>query len=217
MVDILLKTDASASITKTSDGTEGPAKADLYGGLLFEELLPRYFAMSQRGILFSAATAVAGVDHGTAVDTTAAFTLYNPAGSGKRLVALRGTMSYISGTLGAGTVWAVANVNNAATAVSGTAITVMKGLLGTASTTAQGNTGLAFTTATLPATPQLLRPCFSLAPLLATTAVAPYFDETIFDGEYVVEPGCALSFEATATAGTTPRVAFGMTWAEVPA
>lgn len=35
-------------------------------------------------------------------------------------------------------------------------------------------------------------------------------------GEFVVAPGCAINLHATAAAGTTPLVVFGMVWEEIP-
>lgn len=180
---------------------------------LTADLLPKFYEAVSRGYVFSGGTAVTGVAPGTAIGTASPFTLANPSGSGKVLVPIRTTCAYISGTLGAGSAHYVANVNPAAAAVSGTAITVVKNRL---STSTPGNVGLLFTTATLPATPTVLRPAWSWAPLLATTALAPYLIKDDLDGEIVVAPGCALSIESTATGGSTPLVAFGMTWVELP-
>jgi len=49
--------------------------------------------------LFHAATAATGVAPGTAIGTTAAFSLHNPLGSGVRLAILVASLAYISGTL----------------------------------------------------------------------------------------------------------------------
>ena len=148
---------------------------------------------------------------GTSIGTTAAFTLFNPKGSGKALVVLRTTIGYISGTLGAGVVHYVANVDPGAAAVTGTAIVPVNCLLSAAT-----GVGKPFTTATLPATPSVVRSFVSLTALLASTAVAPWMITEDVDGEFVIPPGCALSLEATAAGGATPLVAYGMTWDEVP-
>ena len=88
------------------------------------------YALARAGQVFHAVTAASGVAPGTAIGTTAAFTLYNPVGSGVNMVVLQGLMSYVSGTLGAGMVEWVANVNPAAAAVTGTAIVPVNALLG---------------------------------------------------------------------------------------
>ncbi len=180
------------------------------GGLVTQDLHGRFFETVVRGNVYEACTAVAGVPHGTTIGTTAAFTLYNPLGSGKNLVVLDWSMGYISGTLGAGSVFACANTNPSAAAVTGTAITPTNLLLGGAV-----GVGKAFTTATLPASPAVIRPVWTLTAMLATTALTPVTVREVIDGKYIIAPGCALSLEGVATAGSTPLVSFGMSWEEV--
>lgn len=171
---------------------------------------PHYKRTAEQ-VTYHAETAQTGVAPGTAHGTTAPFTLYNPIGSGVDLVVLESNMGYVSGTLGAGVVSYVANIDPTAAAVTGTAITKVNGRLG-------GSAGVAraFTTATLPAAPTAVRPAFSLQASLASTAVAPWTAKDVVDGAIVIPPGCALSLEATAAAGSSPLVVFGMTWYERP-
>src|SRR5690349_1111995 len=61
-----------------------------------------WYQAALSGYLYHAGTAATGVAPGTAIGTTAAFSLYNPIGSGVNLVVLSGRMGYVSGTLGAG-------------------------------------------------------------------------------------------------------------------
>lgn len=212
-----MQVEARVGTQTLSAGNLASPSLGKLGHSLSADLLPRYYEAVANGMVFCGGTAATGVAPGTSIGTTAAFTLYNPSGSGKKLVVAKVSMSYISGTLGAGTVHYVANVNPSAAAVSGTAITVIKTDLSVASTTAQGNVGLAFTTATLPTTPTVLRPFCSLTALLASTAVAPYTVTDDVAGEFVISPGCALSLEGTTAAGSSPLVVFGATWVEVPA
>jgi hypothetical protein len=170
---------------------------------------PEYYDTVIRGATFTAGTAASGVAPGTSIGTTAAFTLYNPVGSGVNVVVLQTTMSFISGTLGAGTVHYVVNNNPAAAAVTGTAITPINNLLGGAVSQAR-----AFTTATLPASPTILRPFTSLTAITTSTAVQLYQVIEDVRGSIIITPGCALSLEATAAAGTSPLVCYGMTWEE---
>lgn len=165
-----------------------------------------------RGRCFAGQTAATGVAPGTAVGTTAAFSLYNPSGSGVNLSVLRATMGYVSGTLGAGVVHWLASVNPAAAATTGTAITAVNCLL------ADGYSarGKPLTTATLPVAPTPLRPFVSLQASLASTAVAPWQVIEDVDGEFVITPGCTISLHATAAAGTSPLVVFGLMWEEIP-
>ena len=53
---------------------------------------PKYYSRSRLGRIFSAMTAVTGVAPGTALGTTAAFTLQNKVGSGVNLVLLESRM-----------------------------------------------------------------------------------------------------------------------------
>lgn len=211
-----MQVESLVSVGTLPTAGDGAVTAAILGKFkhgLVSQLVPRYFEAASRGYVFSGGTAVTGVAPGTAIGTTSPFTLANPSGSGKILIPIRVTCAYISGTLGAGAAHYVANTNPAAATVTGTAITVVKNKL---STGTAGNSGLLFTTATLPATPTVLRPAWSWAPLLATSVVLPYLIKDDLDGEFVVGAGCALSIESTATAGASPLVAFGITWAELP-
>jgi len=171
----------------------------------------RYYEPAMRGNLFHAATAVTGVAPGTAVGTTAAFSLYNPVASGVDLVILGARIAYVSGSLAAGVVNWVANVNRAAAATTGTAITAVNGKLDGA--VAQGKP---LTTATLPATPTVARVAFSIPPWLVTSVSEPWSKEDCVDGSIIVPPGCTVSLEATGGAGTTPLVVYSVLWEEVP-
>jgi hypothetical protein len=168
----------------------------------------KYHDAVKRGRVYSGATAATGVAPGTTISTTAAISLYNPVGSGFNLHVLRASMAYVSGTLGAGSVYWLANVLPGATATTGTAITMVNNLFGGAA-----GVGRLLTTATIPA-PTILRPFCGLGASLASTAVSPWqvFDDV--DSEFVVTPGCTLSLHAQAAAGSTPLVIFGMTWEE---
>ena len=171
----------------------------------------KYSGLAYRAKVFTAGTAVTGVAPGTAIGTTGAFTLANLAASVVDLVVLRTTMGYVSGTLGAGVVHYLANINPAAAAVTGTAITAVTTRLGSTLVAA----GKPFTTSTLPATPLVMRSFCSLEASLATTAIAPWQIIEDVDGEFVIAPGCSLTLHATAAGGSSPLVVFGMTWAEI--
>jgi hypothetical protein len=102
-------------------------------------------------------------------------------------------------------------MNPSAAATTGTANTVVGNAIGaSAVSTAQGNIGLSFTTATLPTAPTIMRPAFMLS---ATSIPTNIVD--LVAGEIAIKPGCTLSLHATAAAGTTPLVAFGMSWVEL--
>lgn len=193
-----------------ADGTIQDPRLTKDLGLAVQDLHGRFYEAVVRGTVYEAVTASTGVAPGTAFGTTAAFTLYNPIGSGKNLVVVDTDMGYVSGTLGSGTVYLCANTNPNAAAVTGTAITPVNLLIGGAP-----GVGKAFTTSTLPVAPTAIHPVWTLAPMLATTVFAPTDVRIVFDGKYIITPGCSLSFEAIAGAGTTPLLTFSMSWEEV--
>lgn len=164
-----------------------------------------------RGKCFYAATAATGVAHGTVIGTTGPFTLFNPLASNVNAVVWVAAMGYVSGTLGAGVIHWVANTNPAAAAVTGTTIVTVNALIGGATGKVQ-----AFTTSTLPASPTLFRVFGSIGPILATSAERPWVLKDDVNGAFVVQPGCSVSLEATATAGTAPLVVYTCAWEEVP-
>lgn len=195
------------------DGVDAPFRQGRLGEIMASVLRPKYAELMERGQIFLGGTAATGVAPGTAIGTTSPFSLHNPYASGKLLVPLVATCGYVSGTLGAGLVHVVMNQGRTTGSLSaGTAITTKCARLGNGTAA----TGLLYTTATLPEAPTLLRPLFSLTALLASTAVAPYILKEEFEGELGVEPGATMSFEATAAAGSTPLVCYGLAWAEVP-
>lgn len=165
-----------------------------------------------RGRSFSGMTAATGVAPGTSVGTTAAVSLFNPASSGYNLVVLRASLGLISGTLGAGTLAWVVNVNGAAAATTGTAITAVNCLLGNGYTAV----GKMLTTATLPATPTVFRPFASLNQgVVATTAINNEQLIEDVDGSIIVPPGMTVSIEGITAAGSSPLVVYGLMWEEV--
>lgn len=170
---------------------------------------PEFYLATQQGAVFTATTALTGVAPGTAVGTTSAFTLHNPAGSNVNLVIIEGSMGYVSGTLGAGVVTWNANSDDDAAAPTGTAIVEQNMKIG-----ASGNAlGRAFTTATIPA-PTPVRVFASLGASLASSVVQPWIVRDRVDGAIVVAPGCSISLHATAAAGTSPLVVFNVVWKE---
>lgn len=170
---------------------------------------PDFYSSTYEEQVFSATTALTGVAPGTAVSTTSAFTLHNPAGSGVNLVIIEGSMGYVSGTLGAGVITWNANSDDDAAVPTGTAIVEQNMKIG-ASGNAQGR---ALTTATVPA-PTPVRIFGSLGASLASTAVQPWVIRDRVDGAIVVTPGCSISLHATAAAGSSPLVIFNVVWKE---
>lgn len=206
--------DAKGSITglaAVQDGAPVPLVVGRFNELLIGNLLPRAAELALRGLVFSASVPATGVAPGTAISTTAAFTLHNPTGSGKNLVVLTGSMGYVSGTLGAGSILWTANTIPVSTAPSGTPCTVVKTLI---SSSTAGAVGLPTYTTTIVA-PTILRPAFNLGAALASTAgIWPTLIDRV-DGEFVVAPGCSINLMGLAAAGSSPLVTLGASWAEV--
>lgn len=193
-----------------ADGARGPFRMSRDGSQINQDSHARYQEAVQRGNVFVASTAVAGVAPGTALSTTPPFILYNPPSSGVELVIWRARLGYVSGTLGAGTIVYASGVQTSAPS-GGTAITPKNAKIGsgraTAATANQGGTITA---------PTILAPAFTLGAFLASTAAVnpPLIDEVA--GEFSLAPGAVFCMQGVAAAGSSPLVLFGVTWEEVP-
>jgi hypothetical protein len=194
-----------------ADGSNNQNRTAKTGELVVSQAHGKYFEASHRGVLFAACEQGSGVAPGTALGTTAALVLYNPQGSGKRLSIKKVAVGYISGTLGAGTLYHC--INNSATQTapsSGTALTPVASDVGnTATPVGQARAG-----ATV-GQPVAYRPFVTLSAELASTA-SPMQDlyEDI-DGEIVLEPGTSYQLQSVAAAGSTPKITAGVTWDEI--
>jgi hypothetical protein len=172
----------------------------------------KYVEASVRGMLFTACEQGTGIAPGTALGTTAFFVLYNPANSGKRLAIAKVNVGYISGTLGAGTLYHCVLSTTTQTAPSG-------GTLLTSQCADVGNPATAVGVARVNATvvqPLAYRPFVTLNAMLATTATNPIDLWEDLDGEIVLEPGTTYQLQAIAAAGTSPKLTVGVTWEEYP-
>ena len=152
---------------------------------------------------------------GTALGTNGIFALENPLQSGIKAIVLVVSMGYISGTLGAGSIFYTADdvPSSAVPIATGTDIEPRSALLGSG---ARGRI-IAWDNPTLLNTPTPIRPFCNLDASLATTAGigTPVVVDHV-DGEFTLAPGSVLCMQGIAAAGTSPLVAFGMTWEEVP-
>lgn len=194
-----LETGAASS---TTPATFGHFKEALVG-----TLIGGWGELALRGLVYSASTAAAGVSPGTSIGTAAGIALYNDAANDVVLVPLLGVFGgWVSGTLGAGVLYWCMNTNVNAAATTGTAATVVR----------TGGKGSFLYTATLPATATVMRPAFAFGPLDGSTAVLYPQQVDRFDGTTIVKPGETLSLQGIGGAGTSPKVAAGLVWAEVP-
>ena len=199
-----------------TDGAQVPPTLGHQGQSQTDDTHARYYNIAFRTALgenssFVASTGVAGVAPGTVLSTTPPFALWNPPGSGRNLYIIRVTLGYVSGTLGAGSLW-YAFVNGQNTApTTGTALTSNSSVIGSVGSA----TGKAYQGSTVGATPSPLRPsALNWGAFLATTAaVNPPQSEEIA-GNILVVPGGVFVVQAVAAAGTTPLVAIGVEWGE---
>jgi hypothetical protein len=205
----------TVGVRSIADGGIVDPRGGKTGEACVQQTHGKYYEAVSRGKCFAAQTAATGVAPGTAIGTTAPFTLANPAGNNKRLVVQKIGLGVISGTFASGTVHIVANSNPAAAAVTGTAITPVNLDIGNGA----GATGKAYTTATLPANPTAIGVLCTMSKFVVDTdKVGPFFPpfEKDIDGEIVIEPGCSVSIESTATGGgSSPLVVVSATWEEV--
>jgi hypothetical protein len=199
-----------------ADGTSGApgGRFGKTGESIVAQAHGKYFEAAHRGNLYAAGIADGGAAPGTATGTTGFLILENPKGSGKRLAIKKVSVGYVSGTIGAGTLWHCLNNNPTAAAVSGgTAITPTNLDSNTGnSSVAKPNTG-----GTLPATPSKLWPLGSWGAEAAATALsgpAPTSEDV--DGAIVLEPGTQYSLQGEMAAGTTPKLTAGIVWEEIP-
>lgn len=165
-----------------------------------------------RGRCFGAALPVAGVAPGTALGATTFFTLWNPIGSGVTLSLLRVTVGYLSGTLGAGSLnYATNTKTTEAAPTGGTNLTSYNLNLGSG----RGALGIANTGGTLASTPIVGESLVSVFAELATTANGLQQVVDLLDGLYAIQPGCGLSIQGIAAAGTSPLLLASFTWEEI--
>lgn len=194
-----------------ADGSYLYNKSDKWGNRVMTQAHGKYAEAVLRGNCYAAQTAATGVAPGTALGTTAGFCLHNPTGSGYYLIVQKIAFSYISGTLGAGTVH-ICSSSSGDALPTGTAITPRNLLVGSSNT----SVALPFTTATITTNAaKQIGFLGSLQASLASTAVAPWLLEKDCDGEIIISPGFNITLHATAAAGSSPLGVYNCTWEEV--
>lgn len=209
-----LGADGSTPATGRQCKTGEAAVAQVHG---------KYHEAASRGFLFGAQEQGSGVAPGTALGTTACLSLFNPRGSGKLLSVKKVSLGYVSGTLGAGTVYHCGNLPADTAALGavaapsgGTALVVYPRRFGFQPQQASAvPVGLARVGGTV-TTPVALRAFCGLGASLASTAVAPWIATEDIDGEFVIEPGFCYQLQAIAAGGSSPLVSPGVVWEELP-
>lgn len=206
----------SASTVLADGVTSAPARQDKTGALVFTSGRADGAEQSVRGLTYAAFIPPGtGQAPGTAIGTTAAFTLALSSGLNYRLVVRRIMLGYISGTLGAGTIALLAHfsASGAITAPTGGTAIVPTNLLLGSNGTSQANCRF---NNTVPATGLMIRSVALMGAGLASTATFPSSIADNAQGEVVVGAGQAISIQAIAAAGTSPLITVGMIWVEEP-
>lgn len=175
--------------------------------LVVSQSFPRLLEATLRDQVFHAAMVAAGVTPGTVIGTAASAVLYNPAGSQVHAVLTSVRIGVVSGTIGQGFL-ALGLSKNILTAPTGSAMTVTPGKHGGATPPKCS----ALYTATLAVTPALV----DILHDLGVTQSNAQANEMKLDGDRILEPGNAWSFEEVAAAGTTPKLIYAFSWLELP-
>ena len=200
----------TASAASTSTGV----RQDITGSLIVSQGRSFHAEQVSRGLVYAASIPPGtGQAPGTAIGTTACMTLANAAAATVRLVLLRISVGYVSGTLGAGVLALLAHFSAGSSIVApagGTAIVPTNMLLGSQNVSVAN---CRFNN-TVPAAGLQIRSIASFGASLASTAVQPWQVIDYVAGEVVVGPGQAVSAQGIAAAGSTPLITVTMAWAE---
>jgi hypothetical protein len=197
----------------SADGTLPILRGTRSGSMVAQQQSGKYAEAVMRGSCYVAAVPPGtGVAPPATLSTTAALSLCNPAGSGKRLRVMGVSIGYISGTLGAGVFILTGNTSaSQAAPTSGTSITPTN-LLITGGANASGLTRFG---STLPATPTMLEALANVGAFVGGAGSPPtpcYFD---LDGRYVVDQGGIISLGSVTGSGTNPLITAAFIWEEI--
>jgi len=196
----------------SSDGTTPTFRATRSSSAVVQQSAGKYSEAVLRGNCYWASAGATGQGVNATIGTTAMFALGNPAGSGKRLRIYQVGLGYVSGTLGAATIFHAVNTSSTeAMPTAGTAVTPINALItGPNNSVAKCTFG-----STLPATPTAIGALTSTFAELATTANAMQPQVFDIDGSIMVDQGGIWSLAAAGTAGTTPVLTYSVFWEEV--
>lgn len=199
--------------------TQGQGAARASGG--FETVTVDGHARFQQAVLagnaFWCATQTAGTSQAGLSATTPVLTLYNPKGNNKAAVLWYAGASFIVAFAAGSAVWIAANINVAAAAVSGTAVSgVTSVAIVTNAQLGNGSfpTCIPLTAATLPAAPVAVRQLAS--GLTGAITTIPYVGSVggWQDGSLVLLPGSAISIQTSTASGAGMFCDYG--WEEIP-
>lgn len=193
-----------------ADGSYLAARADKTGALVVQNAHGKFYEPASRGKLFCASIGAAGVAPGTALSTSPALTIWNPAGSGILVSIKQVFVGYVSGTLGAGVLVHSFNPSQATAPSGGTALVPQCLLLNSSSGTAKAYTG-----STISATSVIVRASMSMGAGLASTAAFPSLVMDEVDGSIVIPAGAAYCYQGIAAAGSSPLVVISVVYEEI--
>jgi hypothetical protein len=191
------------------DGSKAGIRQGHGGELMTSLLHGKYTEQAVRGNVFHAVTGnTAGVDPGSSLNTTPAFVIHNPRGSGKILSVISTIVTYRSGTLGAGSLVYAYAFDKAAPV--GTARKPVN-----ANFNGRPSIANQYDAPTLDAAPTMLKPFGSVGAVVDSTAVGISIAKDFPDGEILIPEGCLIALSNIGAGGTTPRVIFAVTYEEI--
>ena len=201
-----------------ADGSTAPVSAGGRQGKTGEAVVTsvygQYYEASSRGIMFASCDQGAGVVVQTSITTTAAYALYNPLNSGKRLHLSYLSIAYFSGTLGAGCFYHGVLPPGSTLPTGGTAPAIT--CLDVGNQSGVAGVGVFRTGATVVAA-LATEAILSTFPELATTANGLQPAKIAIDGAIVLEPGAQYQLLGVFGAGgSSPKITGGMAWLEIP-
>ena len=200
--------------TVAADGVDQPVRGARDGAVLVGDLHGRYYETASRGLSFVASTATAGIAPGTALSATPPMALLNPAGSGRNISIQKVFYSYVSGTLGVGTLFYVQGTNPGSLPAETAAAIRSVSLLG-GSTSSPNDVAKAYSGISLTNTPVIVRPsAFSINPYAGTAAPLTLHPPLIEEiaGELVLAPGAWFGVQGIGAAGTSPLITIGISY-----
>ncbi len=197
-------------LQRVGSGVQSLIRQDQYGSLAVSQSMPKYLdmALSRKLFVASSAGGTAKAPVAAMPTTAAAFALYNPVGSGKRLVVLKGFNWLVSGTPGLGGAQLMCKTNVAQTAETTYSSSVKQAM-------ASGVTavGLFVGGITLTETPAWF--VTVAKDVLATDNVGAGFVSPDLEGLIVLDEDTCCGLTIMGESGSTPLWGGGFIWAEI--
>lgn len=165
---------------------------------------------NRQGKVFTAANQAAATVTLINTSTATGFILYNPFGSGKKLILLDYTFTYTTAPTAIATVWLAGSINVSPTAHTGVTALGVYGADGSGANS--GNAGKAANASTTPVLPVYLKQLGN--PLVTVAGTSPATWNMSMEGQFVIVPGAWVQ---TSYIGQAPVGQTSATWIEVNA